>query len=54
MAPSEGGRVPTFRDHALNLFQVAFLHDPLMRLAHAFDPVLQLAAAFRELPDDYA
>lgn len=34
------------------LFQIAFLDDALMRLAHALDAVLQGAAALGQLSDD--
>src|ERR1700760_4339653 len=36
----------------LDLFQVAFLDHPFVRLAHALDAVLLLATVLRKLPDD--
>src|ERR1700730_14817715 len=40
------------RTRASSLCQLAFLHHPLVRLAHALDAVLQLAALVRKLADD--
>ena len=38
---------------AATQFQIAFLHDTFMRLAHALDAVLRLAAIVGKLPDDF-
>jgi hypothetical protein len=37
----------------LSFFELAFLHDAFVRLAHAFDAVMLLAIAVRKLSDNF-
>jgi hypothetical protein len=49
---SHCGFVPRTSAADSDLFQVAFLDHPFVRLAHAFDAVLLLATVLRKLSDD--
>src|ERR1051325_7011473 len=43
---------PTARAGRSSLFQIAFLHHAIVRLAHTLDAILRFAAVVRQRPDD--